>query len=130
MKFHRAFFPVIFVIVAAVGTGFALFLWRDAKASEFDLSKQSFRASYTSMLETFESFITGQLRAIKAIADGVTAQKAPITPVVFDRVSPFPSATGGACDPYLVGMGAFCRCHVLLCSLVTKRSALDWSKLH
>lgn len=62
---------VILGVICALGAGLAAFLFLETAHTEYSLSEAAFRGTFTSSMSDFAVFMTGQLRAIRAVADSL-----------------------------------------------------------
>lgn len=78
---------IILTTIASMGIGLAVFLFVDTATTEHSLSEAAFRGAFTSVMASFEVFLVGQLRAIRAVADSVATHGSMPSFATFDRVS-------------------------------------------
>jgi hypothetical protein len=66
--------PLFLLAILAIGAGISNIFYREVAASEVSLSKEAFKAAFGSMLLSFESFMFGQLRTLRGIADAISVR--------------------------------------------------------
>lgn len=79
--------PIILVTIAALGIGLAVFLFLETATTERSLSEAAFRGAFVSVMASFQVYMTGQLKAVRAVADSLATHGSMPNYAVFARVS-------------------------------------------
>ncbi len=64
---------VLVCSIGAVGAVLTALLYVDAVSNERDIGLSTFRGTFSTFLQAFETFAYSQLRAVRAISDAVAA---------------------------------------------------------
>lgn len=78
---------VILCTICALGAALAAFLFVETANTEYSLAEAAFRGAFTSVMSNFAVFMTGQLRAIRGVADGLSTHGTIPDYATFNRVS-------------------------------------------
>jgi hypothetical protein len=78
--------PLLLLTILAIGAGISNVFYKEVAASEVSLSKEAFKAAFGSVLLSFESFMFGQLRTLRGIADAISVRNSMYSVETINRV--------------------------------------------